>query len=116
MKIETINEDKRGSICEITIDKNKFLMIRTNANYMRGGDFHDTIQYQYIILGRLELVYLKDNKEVKKIIKTGDVIKINPHTPHYFKSITYSVMIEYLEGEYSKHYYKPFRDVVISNL
>ena len=112
MEIKLINEDKRGSITEVTIDNTKFLLLKTNANYLRGGDYHDTIQYQYVILGRLELVYKKDNKIIRRIVKCGDTIKIKPNIPHYFRSITYSVMIEHLEGEFSKYYFKPFRDLV----
>ena len=64
----------------------------TKAGYARGGCIHNlNDEYTCVIEGTVE--YYLDDK--KALLNTGDNIFITRGTPHYYHSITDSIVIEW---------------------
>ena len=80
--------DKRGFIVDILYNTkiNHVALIKSNKKSIRGNHFHKkTIQYTYVIDGKLYYFKKKGRSYQKKILKKGDLIKTMPLEIHAFK-------------------------------
>lgn len=80
--------DKRGFIVDILYNTkiNHVALIKSNKNSIRGNHFHKkTIQYTYVLNGKLYYFKKKGNNYKKIILKKGDLIKTIPLEIHAFK-------------------------------
>lgn len=94
MKLANIHEDERGKIMILTEDMHfpEVTVFITKAGYARGGCIHNlSDEYTCVIEGTVE--YYLDDK--KTLLNTGDNIFIRRETPHYYHSITDSIVIEW---------------------
>jgi mannose-6-phosphate isomerase-like protein (cupin superfamily) len=94
MKLNEIFNDKRGVIRTLTEDISfeEITIFQTRAGMARGGCIHDkNDEYTCIIEGEVE--YHIGDKTF--ILCTGESIKIPFSTPHYYISITDSVVLEW---------------------
>jgi quercetin dioxygenase-like cupin family protein len=80
--------DKRGFIVDILYNTkiNHVALIKSNKKSIRGNHFHKkTIQYTYVLDGKLYYFKKKGRSYHKKILKKGDLIKTMPLEIHAFK-------------------------------
>jgi len=108
--------DKRGFICDIFYNSkiNHVSLIKTKKNMVRGNHYHKkTIQYVYVINGKMKYASKKKFEKTKKIIlKKGDLMKSEKNEIHAFKILSkYSEMIVFSQGlrggkDYEKDTYR----------
>lgn len=95
MRLETIHKDSRGSINLILGDLSEFKEItvfKTVSGKARGGCVHNKHQeFCCVLEGSIEY-YIGDDCLV---MQAGEVVTIPQSTPHYFISITDSVVAEW---------------------
>uniref|UniRef100_A0A6M3XQ03 Cupin domain-containing protein n=1 Tax=viral metagenome TaxID=1070528 RepID=A0A6M3XQ03_9ZZZZ len=108
IKIEEINVDKRGSIYRILFRNREFIILFTKKGYLRGGDYHKSIQTDIILSGKIMI----ESPNKQKILIEGQSITFSPYEPHYFEAIEDSLVLEWLSGPFEKKYYKPYRNKV----
>lgn len=107
-----LHSDCRGEIRRYNIDGTKFNILTTKAGALRSGDYHPNTQYNIILKGRLEITLRQDGRDVVMEKDPNELIEIPPNTPHLFKSLTESVIIEWWSGPFEVQYYEPYRKLV----
>ena len=107
-----VQKDLRGEIRRYNFKGVKFNALFTKAGKYRSGDLHPVTQYDLILKGRFRVTFRKDNKNV--VFKKGknEFLAIPPNTPHLFKSLTDTVMLEWWDGPFKVSYYEPYRKIV----
>ena len=109
-------EDYRGIIQRHLIGGVKFNALTTKPGVFRSGDVHKTLtQFDLILKGEFEITLRQDSKDVVMIKKANELIVIPPGTPHLFKSLTDTVLLEWWDGPFECEYYRPYRDIVDQN-
>jgi len=118
LKIDPIHSDKRGQILSLTgeelIPYDEITIFKTNARYARGGCIHNSSKEHICVLKGIIKFYTEVNSEIKEItLSTGQSYTIDKQTPHYFVSLTDSVVMEWGPGiEEKKEKNEAFRKVV----
>jgi quercetin dioxygenase-like cupin family protein len=101
-RIETSFEDQRGKIVDILSHEimNAATIITFNDGAIRGNHYHKhTIQWNYIISGRIHAIVENNKQERNEIIlNPGDLLKIIDGEKHAFKSLGNSVMLVFSQG------------------
>lgn len=108
MEANLVNEDKRGRIFSILLGKKEYLILETTRGFRRGGDYHESKQYDIVLSGKIKVV----TPQEEKILQEGDSTAFLPFQPHYFEALENCYVLEWLSGPYEKKYYKPYRDLV----
>jgi len=119
MKINIFNKkifkDKRGLIADIIYKKNinHVAYIYSKKDSIRGNHFHKkTSQYTFVVEGKIEYYYKKQNRIKKTILKKGHLVLNKPNEIHTFKTISQnSLMIVFTLGirggkDYEKDTYR----------
>ena len=101
IKLKINHKDKRGIISDL-IEKeciNAVTYITINKNKVRGNHYHKkTIQWNYVLSGKILFVSKIKNK-IKKIIgKKGDFIKIDTKEFHAIKAISKAEIVVITKG------------------
>ncbi|MDD5291086.1 MAG: hypothetical protein PHZ04_03130 [Patescibacteria group bacterium] len=104
--------DSRGEIRRYNFKGAKFNVLFTKAGKYRSGDFHPVIQYDLILKGKYQITFRKGNKNIVFTKGENELIIIPPNTPHLFKSLTDTVMLEWWDGPFEVGYYQPYRKIV----
>ena len=95
MKLSTIHEDNRGSINLLLDDLrcyDEVTVFKTNRGYARGGCIHK-LNDEFCVVIEGMILYQIGIKE--ELLYPGDSIVIPKKTPHYFESLTDSVVLEW---------------------
>jgi quercetin dioxygenase-like cupin family protein len=112
-KLKTkFHSDSRGEIYINKIKGLEFNYIFTKAGAYRAGDYHSAKQYSIIISGKIEITLRQKNRDIIKKYGPNELIIIPTNTPHLYKFLTDTVMIEWLSGPYKPRYYQPYRKKV----
>lgn len=116
MKIDDIHADDRGFIKSITGELTscpEVAIMKTNAGFARGGCIHPKSKEHLVVIeGVIKYVYGEDKKHV--MLSAGQGITIEPNTPHFFLSLTDSIVAEWgpeIAEKQGKH--KEFRKQVM---
>jgi len=114
-------QDKRGVIVDL-IEKtsiNAITYITQKKNSIRGNHYHKkTIQWTYILSGKVVLVTKKNNKKkIKIIMKKGDLILTEKNEQHAIKALCNSEMLIFTKGprggkEYESDTYKSLKKLI----
>jgi len=109
---DPIYTDSRGEIRRHEMQGVKFNVLFTKAGALRSGDCHPVTQYDLVLSGEFEITLRQDDKDV--VVKKGanELIVIPPDTPHLFRCLTDSVMMEWWDGPFEVEYYEPYRKQV----
>ena len=115
MKIEKVHFDKRGETHSLTSDLLHFpevAIFHTKNGIARGGCWHPkSNEYLVVLEGEIEYVYGDDMQKIT--LMTGDSFVISPKTPHYFLSLTDSLVAEWGPGlDEKKDHHPYFRSIV----
>ncbi len=112
MRLDKLHEDNRGIISLLTEDMPwpEVSVFTTKAGYSRGGCVHhQNDEFTMVIAG--EVLYRIGDEY--KILKAGDSYKIPKSSPHYFISITESIVLEFGATPSEKQVkHKEFRKIV----
>lgn len=113
MEFKQIHSDKRGTINLLLGDlkeHQEVTIFTTNKGFARGGCIHNlNDEYNCVIEGQIEY-FIGSNS---MILSTGDSVRIPKSTPHYFYSITNSVVMEWgASPEEKKEHHPEFRKKV----
>ena len=90
------NKDKRGIIKDLLVGKKgACTYITFEKGAVRGNHYHKkTIQYDFILSGKLECHGVKKQKTVE----AGEIVIHNPMTPHAYKALVKSEIISLVYG------------------
>jgi mannose-6-phosphate isomerase-like protein (cupin superfamily) len=113
LTLNSLHKDSRGTISLIKGDELEYpgvTVFYTGDGKARGGCLHElNDEYTCVISGLVEYV-IGNNKY---ILKDGDSMIIPRGTPHYFKSLTDSVVLEWGATEEEKKFkHAPTRAIV----
>ncbi len=115
-------KDKRGVIIDL-IEKteiNAVTYISQKKNSIRGNHYHKkTIQWNYLLSGKVILITQKKNKKImKKIMKKGDLILTEKNEKHAIKALKNSEMLVFTKGprggkEYESDTFKLSKKLIV---
>jgi uncharacterized cupin superfamily protein len=93
MKLDLIHTDIRGSISTVTGLKKfpELVIVETKEGFARGGCVHTEDEFCTVVEGRIVLYF----GTCCEVVIPGNTVKIKANTPHYFISITDSVVMEW---------------------
>jgi len=113
IEVKKIHEDSRGKIYSIKLNTQELILWTLKKDYIRGGNFHKSIQHDIIISGDVLVTYREKDKDIKKVYTEGEYIKFDPQTPHMFMALTDDVIVlEWLEGTFEKKYFDLYRKLI----
>ncbi len=102
IKLENNFEDERGFIRDILAHEevDSVTIIHSKANCSRANHFHkETIQWNYIMSGKVEYLSQRDGEEVKSVIlEKGDLIKTGKMEKHALNAIDDSMILVLTKG------------------
>lgn len=131
MKFDIIHQDNRGFIGALTEDLTTYpecAILKTVSGVMRGGCIHRiNTEHLCVIEGEIMYVYGGDinNSNAAEVnvdevgnfvvaMRVGDSISILPNTPHYFYSVTDSLVAEWgCQIKEKKEKHEAFRKIVM---
>jgi len=97
MELKTIHADDRGSINLLLGDLKNYeevTVFKTNAGYARGGCIHN-INDEFVCVIEGCIHYYTPRLETPIVLTAGQSTVIQKSTPHYFVSITDSIVMEW---------------------
>ena len=102
IKLSINYKDKRGLITDLLEKKtiNAVTLITQKKGTVRGNHYHKkTIQWNYLLSGKIELVGKKNGKKKKKIIlKQGDLVGTDKKEAHAIKALIDSKFLVFTQG------------------
>ena len=102
IKTKINHRDSRGVIIDLLEKKkiNAITYITQKKGKIRGNHFHKkTIQWNYLIKGRIKVVTKKRNTSVKEmILSSGDLVVTSSNESHAIKAIEYSEYLVFTQG------------------
>ena len=102
IKIKINHRDARGVIIDLLEKKkiNAITYITQKKGKIRGNHFHKkTIQWNYLIKGKIKVVTKKGNKGMQEmILSRGDLVVTSLNESHAIKAIEYSEYLVFTQG------------------
>ena len=102
IKIKINHQDSRGVIIDLLEKKkiNAITYITQKKGKIRGNHFHKkTIQWNYLIKGKIKIVTKKRNRSVQEmILSRGDLVVTSSNESHAIKAIEYSEYLVFTQG------------------
>jgi hypothetical protein len=116
MELTDFKYDSRGDILKFKIGTKRFLVIFTKKGFLRAGEIHNVAQYTFLVSGKIEVITKEKNENVKRVYEAIQEIKIAKNTPHYFRFLENSILIESEEKNLITTYYPEYRKIVEESL
>ena len=114
---EPFFEDGRGFIQRVKKSGQAVNLLFTKKGFMRSGDLHQTIQYDFIFNGKVELwLRQEDGTDVKQIYEANSFIEIPAGIPHLFNFLEDTFMAEWWSGPFEAWYFRPYREIIEKGL
>ena len=102
IRIKINHQDSRGVIVDLLEKKkiNAITYITQKKGKIRGNHFHKkTIQWNYLIKGKIKIVTKKRNRGVQEmILSRGDLVVTSSNESHAIKAIEYSEYLVFTQG------------------
>ena len=102
IKIKVNHKDKRGIIIDLLEKKNinAITYITQKKGKIRGNHFHKkTIQWNYLLKGKLKLITKnKNSKEKKIILSKGDLVETSKNESHAIQALKNSEFLVFTQG------------------
>jgi len=96
------HQDKRGLIIDLLENKkvNSITFITQKKGKVRGNHIHkNTIQWNYVIKGKIELYTQKKNSSTKKtILSKGEIAETSKNEKHAIKALKDSEFLVFTQG------------------
>lgn len=113
LRLEKIHEDNRGEIYLLKGDlkqHEEITIFFTKKDFARGGCIHKFNDEFCVILEGIVKYFVGDEP---KIFQKGQTIMIPKNTPHYYTSVTDSLVVEWgASPEEKEEKYESFRKIV----
>ena len=115
IKQKIMHRDSRGLIVDLLENKkiNSVAFITQKKGKIRGNHYHKkTIQWNYLLKGKILLVAQKKNSPIKKIIlNVGDIVVTEKNEKHAIKALKNSEFLVFTQGprggkDYEKDTYR----------
>lgn len=112
--VEKIHEDKRGEMFVGKIGDNEVLIMHSVKGAPRGGHFHDSEQIHCVMHGSFEYREYdpKTGKEIKKILRAGDSVKIPAGNTHLLIALEESILVEVKKSDTQTKDFPEWRKIV----
>ena len=116
MKLKKVHQDKRGEIYTLVVDgpDKEITFLFTKKDFARGGCVHRfNNEYVTVLRGKVRYTVEYAKHKQRNIFREGESFVILKESPHWFVSLTDSLVMEWgatLKEKNEK--YKPFRDIV----
>ena len=114
LNLSKLYEDKRGEIFLLKgdlKDHEEITLFTTKKTFARGGCIHEFNDESCVVLEGAIKYYIGNNEP--KILHKGQSIIIPHNTPHYFQSITDSLVVEWgATPKEKKHKHESLRKIV----
>lgn len=115
--MKLLHEDKRGKIFAFTFKDQEYIILETRKGYSRGGDYHKSIQHDVVLKGKIKWEETFPGAGYSTIeLKEGESNTVSPGIPHMLTALEDSVVLEWLEGDFEKEYYEPYRKIIKEQL
>lgn len=101
IKLSINHKDKRGLIIDLLEKKtiNAITFITQKKGAVRGNHYHKkTIQWNYLLSGKIELIAKKNGKKRKIVLKKGDLVMTDKNEAHAVKALTDSTFLVFTQG------------------
>lgn len=115
MEVEKTHEDDRGKIWTLNHNEREYILFTIKEGKARGGDYHETDQHDIVLRGVVKAKRAKPTDGVLEntcILKEGDSTTFSSGIPHILIAEKDSLVLEWLEGDFEKEYYPPYRKEV----
>ena len=121
LKQKVMHSDSRGLIIDLLEKKkiNSITFITQKKGKIRGNHYHKkTIQWNYLLKGKILLVAQKGNHPIKKIIlKVGDIVVTEKNEKHAIKALKNSEFLVFTQGprggkDYEKDTYRLLSPII----
>ena len=121
IKTKINHRDERGLIIDLLEKKkiNAITYITQKKGKVRGNHFHKkTIQWNYLLKGKIKLVTQKKNKNIKKMnFSKGDLVVTTFNEAHAMKAIQDSEYLVFTQGprggkEYEKDTFRLLKPLI----
>ena len=109
-------KDKRGWIRKFNFNGGRVNVIFTKKGAMRSGDYHKSAQYDLILTGKWKITMRKGRRNESMLKGPNTLVRIPPKTPHLYKCLADSFMIEWWDGPFEANYYWPYRKIIEKSL
>ena len=116
MELTNINEDSRGFIKTLVGDLQtapEVTIFKTRAGMARGGCIHSrSVEHLVVIEGII--TYICGEEHLAKTLEAGQSVTIGANIPHYYISMTDSIVMEWgpqIDEKQAKH--DRFRKIVL---
>ncbi len=110
--MKKFNEDVRGALYRVKVGGFGFNVVYTKTGGIRSGEIHPNTQFDLVLKGEFEIWTVEQGRIVKRRYKENDFFIIPKNTPHLFKCLKDSIMLEWWDGPFKVEYYAPFRKYV----
>jgi len=121
LKQKIMHRDNRGLIIDLLEKKkiNSITFITQKKGKIRGNHYHKkTIQWNYLLKGKILLVAQKKNLPIKKIIlNVGDIVVTEKNEKHAIKALKNSEFLVFTQGprsgkDYEKDTYRLLKSII----
>jgi len=92
LESKLIHKDSRGTITCFYIDGVEYTILQTRKGFARGGCIHNVVEHAAVLQGEVEY-HIRGNAAFK--VQKGDNVHVQSETPHYFVSLTDSIVLEW---------------------
>jgi quercetin dioxygenase-like cupin family protein len=114
LHLRPAHADARGAILDILtgVKIDAITIITSKKGAVRGNHYHKrTIQYTYLISGRLSYLTSKNGKVARRVLKPGDLVESPANETHTFVALQDSVFLSLSRGprrgiDYEKDTYR----------
>ena len=116
------NNDNRGSVFRGNYyEKEIFLIAEIKKGMIRGGHYHNKTVYHHVLNGKIiykeiQLTkkgnHKKNNKEIKKNMKSGDVVKTPKYAAHILIAKEDSIVFETSDVNKETINYQKYRNQI----
>ena len=101
IKIKINHKDKRGSITDLLEKQNinAITLITQKKGSVRGNHFHKkTIQWNYVLKGKLELYTKKKNRMIRTILSKGEFAVTVKNESHAIMALQNTEFLVFTQG------------------
>lgn len=114
LRFEKEVEDVRGKILFLSCGDEKMNFVEVKKGFARGGHYHKTAQYHFIISGKLEYreENVKTGQEQIKIITVPTIIHVPANTAHLIIAIEDTLFVETFNKDLEATIYPKYRKIV----
>tara|TARA_B100000579_G_C22791508_1_gene834743 strand:+ start:309 stop:683 length:375 start_codon:yes stop_codon:yes gene_type:complete len=101
IKTKINHRDSRGVIIDLLEKKNinSITYISQKKGTIRGNHYHKkTVQWNYILKGKIQLFIKRKNIKKKIILKKGNLVETSKNESHAFKALQNSEFLVFTQG------------------